>query len=254
VEADALVRNVVAFAQVLRAAGVSASPGKVSDALRGLDAVGVASREDVYWTLRQTLASGRVELDAFDAAFGEWVAEETPHEDVDGDGGLPVPERAPAGGEHTEIDEERGWSAEESLRTTSFAALTDAETEEVARLIAALPVRRALRRTRRLHRHPAGRRMDMRSLARGALATGGDPVRWRSLRRRLVPRKVVFLCDVSGSMEPFARALLLFAPTACSERCPAGVSTGPAARASASRSRRSTTRGGVAASDAARSS
>jgi uncharacterized protein with von Willebrand factor type A (vWA) domain len=53
--------------------------------------------------------------------------------------------------------------------------------------------------------------LDLRSLARSALANGGEPIERTFLRRRLAPRKLVFLCDVSGSMEAYARALLTFA-------------------------------------------
>jgi hypothetical protein len=50
----------------------------------------------------------------------------------------------------------------------------------------------------------------MRRLARRSLARGGDPIE-RTFRRRIdVPRKLVVLCDVSGSMEAYTRALLLF--------------------------------------------
>jgi uncharacterized protein with von Willebrand factor type A (vWA) domain len=50
----------------------------------------------------------------------------------------------------------------------------------------------------------------MRRLARESLATGGEPLQRTFRRRSLVPRKLVVLCDVSGSMESYARALLLF--------------------------------------------
>lgn len=50
----------------------------------------------------------------------------------------------------------------------------------------------------------------MRRLVRASLATGGDPVE-RTFRRRVeVLRKLVVICDVSGSMEAYARALMLF--------------------------------------------
>jgi hypothetical protein len=50
----------------------------------------------------------------------------------------------------------------------------------------------------------------MRRLVRASLATGGDPLE-RVFRRRIdVPRKLVVLCDVSGSMEAYSRALVLF--------------------------------------------
>ena len=85
--------------------------------------------------------------------------------------------------------------------------------EEMAaarRLIAQLALRRPVRRSHRLRRDRRGRILDMRALARGAIATGGDPIR-RSFRRRAeTPRKLVVLCDVSGSMEAYSRALLLY--------------------------------------------
>jgi uncharacterized protein with von Willebrand factor type A (vWA) domain len=42
------------------------------------------------------------------------------------------------------------------------------------------------------------------------MRTAGDPIRLARRRRRVVPRRVVMLCDISGSMEPYARAYLQF--------------------------------------------
>ncbi len=67
-----VVRQVVTFGRVLREAGLEVGPGRVSDALHGLDAVDLARRDDVYWTLRQTLVSRADDLDAFDRAFAAW--------------------------------------------------------------------------------------------------------------------------------------------------------------------------------------
>ena len=53
---SAVVRHVVTFGRVLRAAGLEVGPGRISDALRGLDAIELNRQDDVYWTLRQTLA------------------------------------------------------------------------------------------------------------------------------------------------------------------------------------------------------
>ena len=50
----------------------------------------------------------------------------------------------------------------------------------------------------------------MRRLIRQSLRTGGDPVIRPVRARKEVPRKLVVLCDVSGSMDSYARALLLF--------------------------------------------
>jgi uncharacterized protein len=52
--------------------------------------------------------------------------------------------------------------------------------------------------------------VDMRRTLRGSLRTAGDPIRLARRRRRVVPRRIVMLCDISGSMEPYARAYLQF--------------------------------------------
>ena len=70
--ADAVARHVVTFGRVLREAGLEVGPGRLADALTGLDLVDLSRRDDVYWTLRQTLVSRSEDLDAFDAAFAAW--------------------------------------------------------------------------------------------------------------------------------------------------------------------------------------
>ena len=52
--------------------------------------------------------------------------------------------------------------------------------------------------------------MDLRRTLRGSIRTAGDPIRLARRRRRVVPRRLVLLCDISGSMEPYARAYLQF--------------------------------------------
>ena len=69
---DAIVGHVVTFGRVLREAGLEIGPGRVSDALRSLDVVDLARRDDVYFALRQTLVSRRDELAVFDKAFDAW--------------------------------------------------------------------------------------------------------------------------------------------------------------------------------------
>ncbi len=66
------------------------------------------------------------------------------------------------------------------------------------------------RRTRRAQRSRRGARIDMRRTLRGSLRTAGDPIRLARRRRRVVRRRLVLLCDISGSMEPYARAYLQF--------------------------------------------
>jgi uncharacterized protein with von Willebrand factor type A (vWA) domain len=96
------------------------------------------------------------------------------------------------------------------LRHRDFADLTHEEFDNVARLVSELAVGRPRRRSRRLRPHHRGRELDMRRLVRASLATGGEAVE-RAYRHRVhVPRKLVLICDVSGSMEAYSRPLVLF--------------------------------------------
>jgi uncharacterized protein with von Willebrand factor type A (vWA) domain len=218
---EALTRHIVTFGRVLREAGLEVGPGRLQDALRGLDRVDITRQDDVYWTLRTTLVARREDLEPFDRAFDAWFlrrAGRAParreidpralHKDArrvrrDPRAGR---EAAPADGEPDSI----GHSAHEILRHKDFAAMTPEELAAARALIAAMVTDRPARRSHRLRAHRRGRILDMRALARHAIATGGDPVRRRFRRRTQAPRKLVVLCDVSGSMEPYTRALLLY--------------------------------------------
>ncbi len=213
---DALVRHVVVFGRILREAGMEVGPGRVADALRGLDAVDLTARDDVYWTLRQTLVSRAEDLDAFDRAWDAWFlrAALEPRRQAEPPAG-PRQRRSgapPAGAIELEggVVKPSGASELERLRTRDFAAMTPEEFARARRLIRGIAAQRPQRRTRRLHPDPHGKHLDVRRLARRSLSTGGDPV-LRAFRSRAdKPRKLVLLLDVSGSMEAYSRALLLY--------------------------------------------
>ena len=105
-------------------------------------------------------------------------------------------------------------SDEERLRDKRFDALEPGELAQLYRLMARLVVATPKRRTRRSERQRRGERMDMRRTLRGSMRTAGDPIRLARRRRRVVRRRMVMLCDISGSMEPYARAYLQFLTSA----------------------------------------
>ena len=217
--ADAVATHVVTFGRVLREAGLEVGPGRLVDALSGLDRVDLTRQDDVYWTLRQTLVARHEDLEAFDLAFRAWFLRaptapvfrrETEVESLRllrrGTEKKEGEDDAGAGGELTTL----GYSSEELLRQRDFADLTRDELDEVARLVGEIVAGRPRRRSRRLRPHHHGRDLDMRRLVRASLATGGEAIE-RTYRSRLhVPRKLVVLCDVSGSMEAYSRVLVLF--------------------------------------------
>jgi uncharacterized protein with von Willebrand factor type A (vWA) domain len=75
------------------------------------------------------------------------------------------------------------------------------------RLARHMPLRET-RRTRSVRRR--GVRPDLQATVRASLRHGGEPLdrRWRAHVRG--PRKLVLVCDVSGSMAPYSRMLLQY--------------------------------------------
>lgn len=219
--AGAVVRHVVTFGRVLREVGLEVGPGRVIDALRSLDAVDLSRQEDVYFALRQTLVSRHDELDLFDRAFVAWFlrAPVLPPQRQDVEQrtqqlGQSLTDRLRDDGEPEDAADEEpielGASGHELLREKDFSEMSPDEYRRVRRLIAEIAQRRPLRASRRRQVDARGDRLDMRRLIRQSLRTGGDPLDRPFRARKDVPRKLVVLCDVSGSMDAYARALLLF--------------------------------------------
>ncbi|HEX7520984.1 MAG TPA: VWA domain-containing protein [Acidimicrobiia bacterium] len=215
-------RMAVAFVRVLRGAGFDVPIGATIVFVRALGAVGMRERDGVYWAARTTLVTRPDEIARFDRAFAAfWV--DSAFDSV-GDIEAPEPEDTVLGFDAPDADQpaagvERAdmpvvrvrYSATEVLRHRDFATYTQAEFAEARRLTRDLRLAGALRRSRRTERsrHQRGR-PDLRRTVRRALRAGGEPVvrafREPSTRRRAV----VLILDVSGSMEPYARAFLRF--------------------------------------------
>ena len=99
-------------------------------------------------------------------------------------------------------------STTERLRSRDFAQLTAAELTQLATLMRELVIAVPPRRTRRYRPKKDGARLDMRRTMRQATRTGGEPLTIARRAVRVRQRRLVVLCDISGSMEPYARAIL----------------------------------------------
>jgi uncharacterized protein len=119
-----------------------------------------------------------------------------------GEGGQdsPEPER--------EIEHRYLGSTVERLAGKDFADLSESELLLLAGLMRSITLSVPLRRSRREHRRPGGPRTDVRSTLRQARRTGGWAFRLISKAPTRRPRRLVVLCDISGSMEPYARAMI----------------------------------------------
>lgn len=212
-------RTAVAFARKLRADGLDVPLGAVLAFVEALGAVGLVRREGVYWAGRATLVRRPEDVPAYDRAFGAfWLGlasfEARPPRTqtitlvMDDD---EAEEGAKVGGPPDGLTLSVRYSAAEVLRAKDFAAYSAEEFDEARRLMADLRLAGSLRRSRRLRPTKRARgRPDLRRTVRAALRSGGEPVRRYHLEPSRRPRRVVLLCDVSGSMEAYARALLRF--------------------------------------------
>jgi hypothetical protein len=221
----------VAFARVLRGAGLSVPIGSVLTLRDALEAVGVDDRGTVYWAARSCLVRRPEDIEVFDRAFAVFWERRTGSGDADEP---PPPLRvtiAVDAGEETD-DDQRGdaepdeeptielrFSAVEVLRHKDFAQYDAAELQLAQQLMRQLRLAGVPRRSRRLVRSGrSGGRPDLRRTVRAALRAGGEPIErhWRQPGERL--RRLVLLLDVSGSMEPYARALARFVHAAVAGR------------------------------------
>jgi len=228
--------------RAVHAAGIPSTPERSVRFARALEVAPPATRDRLYWTARAVFVSAHAQLPAFDAVFGRVFDGLADPADQRGDPHAPPPpgtrrgERPPPSGAPHAGTQEQGSPApssapsagpapgdrerpahllavaagDERLATRDFATLDEDELLELRRLMGRLRVATPLRRTRRARRARRGDHLDVRATLRASHRTGGDPVRQLRRRRVVRPRPLVVLCDVSGSMEPYARAFLMF--------------------------------------------
>jgi uncharacterized protein with von Willebrand factor type A (vWA) domain len=228
--------NVVAFVRVLRAAGLPLGPAKVLDALAAVEAVGIDRRDDFQAALRAVLVNRREHQEVFDQAFelfwqnprlaekmmamllprAQGRVDDPEHPDVSARVAQALVTPPPAGDgdsdapEEVEIDAALSLSAKEVLQHKDFESMTAEELAQVRAMMAKLrlPLPRLV--SRRYESVASGRRVHPRRTLQQTARRGAGSIvlAWRE-RRRITPPLVV-LCDISGSMDRYARMLLYF--------------------------------------------
>lgn len=212
---DPLV-GVAGFARALAVAGLPVASDAVETYTRALHEVELSDPGQVYWAGRATLCRSPDDIPRYDLVFESWF-------------GGTVPSPAAQVGQRTRRSriaalDTTGAAATggdapllrvaaddtEILRHRDIAELTATERAHLAELMTALRPRPAARPALRLRPSRRGR-VDPRRTVRHMLAAGGEPVRPRHHRKATRPRRIVLLLDVSGSMSPYADALLRFA-------------------------------------------
>ena len=216
-----LAEAVARFGTLLRAEGMPVGPDRSARFAQAITVVDPVTVPQLYWCAMATLVSDPAQLPVFDSVFQQVFAGFVDVAEQRGQdpgvaasasrtpGGTPsVDSRSGSGPPEREYHVASAASEGERLSTRDFAELTDAELALLANLMRELRLRTPMRHSRRQRRSPDGRRIDLRSSLRRARRTGGYPVRLDRTTERLTPRRLVVLCDISGSMQPYARAML----------------------------------------------
>ena len=234
------------FAGLLAANGVPVPVHRTVWWTRAVTAGGPSTVPELYWLSRVTLVDRPEHLPVFDAVFAhvfgaapESSADQADPAEFRGDprDRLPAtagqPKAPPTGTDRPGDDrmeqkslqtvgDDGADSADEDappgtaavasdielLLAKDFAHCDDTELAELNRIIDRMRIVAPMRPARWEPTLGAGRSLDLRRTLRRACRTGGDPVRWVRRRRSALPRRIVLLADVSGSMESYARVYL----------------------------------------------
>ena len=222
---------VARFTAACHAAGLPVGPERAQRLARAVIEVSPATTQRLYWCALATLVSDPAQIPVLDAVFDKVFRGSVPpvfrrdpnalllHDDppapvARGGEGAGGPARAggdtPSGSDAapSEVPVPALASAAERLGGREFDALSPAELARLAEAMRALRFATPVRRSRRTRGAAHGDRLDLRRSLRSARRTAGDPVALARRRRRLRPRQLVVLCDISGSMAPYARALI----------------------------------------------
>jgi uncharacterized protein with von Willebrand factor type A (vWA) domain len=225
---------VTLFGHELHRAGVPVSTAETECLARALELCRPATVGELYWCARVSLLRSIDTVAPFDAVFAmvfrglvdvaEYRGRSTPAHPADEGRPASVPEQqAPAqsvgssprasvaSGNHR-ASATRALraiaSSDERLSRADFGQLDEEELRALAPLLRRLLTAIPTRLSRRRHQSPRGDLLDLRATLRRSTRSGGDPSRVLRRSRRLKPRRLVAMLDISGSMEPYARAYL----------------------------------------------
>jgi uncharacterized protein with von Willebrand factor type A (vWA) domain len=244
---QAIFSAAVGFARALRELGLSASVDSEHVFLRALAEIDVRDRTQVFWCGHAAFVHAPDQLEVFEAVFDRFwsgrplLLGEASSEHGESDarmqgshhGGEALPQyggqardAAPLDGERSRgtrdiptADGDEGtsnqelgllaaFSSEETLDQRGQLDYQQDELLALRRLAQEIKRQAPSRRSRRPAPSSHGHRFDVRGTVRGSLATDGEVFRLGFTAPTMRPRRLVFICDVSGSMERYSRVLL----------------------------------------------
>jgi len=239
IEPGRFVANIMHFGRCLRAAGLPVGPGKVLEAIRAVEAIGIGGREDFYWTLHAVFVNRRDQRELFDQAFHIFWrkpdllekmmqllmptidTDEAPESndlnrrlsDALGPQQQPGQGEAPEDAEEPptiELDATFTFSEREILQSKDFEDMSAEEIERAKRVIQTMRLPIMAVPTRRFFSSAHGDRVDLRKTLRNSMRGGGASIDLARKKRIKRHPPLVILADISGSMDRYSRMLVHF--------------------------------------------
>ena len=219
------------FARNLRTYGLMIGPTEISDAMNIFTNQGFMDRASAYWCLRSLFVNRFPEINMFDQAFRRfWTFEYFDSREVQEyksdifTGGKKfsrrrtetvLPEHDPSSGNVLFQPNPVGASPRKSEEYRDVSHLAEINSEEVSRIASNFVRSLADKPGRRYQSTRHGTKIDLRRLLRESFRAGGEPCRIPLKSRKPRLPNVVFMLDVSGSMDKHSRNLLHLAYETC---------------------------------------
>ncbi|MET7723489.1 vWA domain-containing protein [Streptomyces mirabilis] len=216
------------FTAALHDAGIAVGPDRTRSFAQALTLLAPSTTRELRHCALATLVSDPGQIEPFDAVFREVFGGPVDRETQRGQPGDParslrdtVPGRV--SGTRKATGDGRGREADaqpreapvplaasplDRLAGRDFAELTAEELARLSEVMRTMVLRTPTRPSRRRRTAHHGARIDVRRTLSVSRRTGGYPLRLRRFVPRARPRDLIVLCDISGSMEPYARAML----------------------------------------------
>jgi len=228
-----LSENVMHFARLLRAAGLRLGPDRVVDCVKALELADCNRRDDWYWTMSAVFLSKEEQRPIFDQAFRIFWRDPKLVEKMMqallpktyGRAGKPEQEQSrrlsdalfnqkkmqeQREEQKIDLDARLTFSSREVLQRMDFDTMSAAELAEAKKMLRELRLPLPLIRTRRSQIDKRGKNINLRATLRESLRNGGDVIPLVRAAPIEIHPPLVVLCDISGSMNPYARMFLHF--------------------------------------------
>lgn len=226
-----LLQQITDFCRLLRQMGINVTTTNQLSWCESVQLIDIGEREAFYHTARTNLIAGESDRETFDTAFNLfWRYPRPEFQAVEMEEQTPEPsalqDLSDAGDEQdiveqwldTEAEEsEEGeeddpvaYSAEDLLSRKDFSEFTKEDMEQAREIVAKLAAVLATKLSRRKVVGKKGKTIDFRRSWRQSLVHGGEPLELIRKQQKIKKTKILLLCDVSGSMDCYAKFLIQF--------------------------------------------